>query len=88
MGLWPTQGDEKCIGPAITVHGTVALSFVIPSAAEGSAVLRTLRGNVLSRLLCLNYSRDSLQVRRKADCAPGAEQCIQCRLLAVADLHD
>src|SRR6185437_4629890 len=38
-------GDEKRLGPATTLHGTVALSFVIPSEAEGSAVLRTPRGN-------------------------------------------
>jgi len=31
MGLWPTQGDEKRLGPATTLLGTVALSFVIPS---------------------------------------------------------
>jgi hypothetical protein len=31
MGLWPTQGDEKRLGPATTFYGTVALSFVIPS---------------------------------------------------------
>ena len=30
MGLWPTQGDEKRLGPATTLYGTVALSFVIP----------------------------------------------------------
>jgi hypothetical protein len=31
MGLWPTEGDEKRLGPATTFYGTVALSFVIPS---------------------------------------------------------
>jgi hypothetical protein len=31
MGLRPTQGNEKRIGPATALHGTVALSFVIPS---------------------------------------------------------
>ena len=31
MGLWPTQGDEKRLGLATTLYGTVALSFVIPS---------------------------------------------------------
>jgi hypothetical protein len=41
MGLWPIQGDEKRLGPATTLYGTVALSFVIPSEAEGSAVLST-----------------------------------------------
>jgi hypothetical protein len=40
------QGDEKRFGPATTFYGTVALSFVIPSEAEGSAVPRTFRGNV------------------------------------------
>jgi hypothetical protein len=38
MGRRPTQGDEKRLGPATTLHRTVALSFVIPSEAEGSAV--------------------------------------------------
>jgi hypothetical protein len=47
MGLAAHQGDEKRLGPAITLYGTVALSFVIPrSEAEGSAVLRTFPGNV------------------------------------------
>jgi hypothetical protein len=32
--------------PATTFHVTVALSFVIPSEAEGSAVPRTSPGNV------------------------------------------
>ena len=38
MGLRPTQGNEKRLGPATTLYGAVALSFVIPSEAEGSAV--------------------------------------------------
>src|SRR3981081_1418912 len=38
MGLRPTQGDEKSLRPATTLYRTVAPSFVIPSAAEGSAV--------------------------------------------------
>ena len=46
MGLRPTQGDEKRLGPATTLYLTVALSFVIPSEAEGSAVPRTFPGNV------------------------------------------
>jgi hypothetical protein len=46
MGLRLTQGDEKRLGPAITLYRTVALSFVIPSEAEGSAVPRTSLGNV------------------------------------------
>ena len=46
MGLRPTQGDEERLGLATTLYGTVVLSFVIPSEAEGSAVPRTFRGNV------------------------------------------
>jgi hypothetical protein len=30
MGLPPTQGDEKRLGSATTLHRTVAISFVIP----------------------------------------------------------
>ena len=33
-GLRPTQGDEKRLGPASTLHGTVALSIVIPRACD------------------------------------------------------
>jgi hypothetical protein len=40
------QGNEKRYRSATTFYATVALSFVIPSEAEGSAVLRTLRGNI------------------------------------------
>jgi hypothetical protein len=47
MGLWPTQVDEKRLGPATTLYGTVALSFVIPSEAEGSAVPRIPPGNLV-----------------------------------------
>jgi len=32
--LWLTHGDEKRLGPATTLYGTVALSFVIPSEAD------------------------------------------------------
>jgi hypothetical protein len=46
MGLRPTQGNEKRLGPATTLYGTVAVSFVIPSVAEGPAVPRTLPGYV------------------------------------------
>jgi hypothetical protein len=45
MGQRPTQGDEKRLGPATTLYGTVALSFVIPSEAEGSAVPRIFPEN-------------------------------------------
>jgi hypothetical protein len=44
-----TQGDEKAYSTETTFHGTVALSFVIPSAAEGSAVPRTSPGKPESR---------------------------------------
>jgi hypothetical protein len=36
MGLRPTQGDEKRLGPATTLYGTVALPFVIPTEAKRS----------------------------------------------------
>jgi hypothetical protein len=36
---------EKRLGSATTLYGTVALSFVIPSEAEGSAVPRTSPGS-------------------------------------------
>src|ERR1700677_2630520 len=37
---------ENAFCPATALHGSVALPFVIPSAAEGSAVPRTFAGNV------------------------------------------
>jgi hypothetical protein len=46
VGPWSTQGNVKRLGQATTFYGTVALSFVIPSEAEGSAVPRTCPGNV------------------------------------------
>ena len=45
MGQWPIRVGEKRLGPGTTFYETVALSFVIPSEAEGSAVLRTFRGS-------------------------------------------
>jgi hypothetical protein len=45
MGLRSTKGYEKRLGPATTLYETVALSFVIPSAAEGSAVPQNSLGN-------------------------------------------
>ena len=36
---------EKRLGPATNFQGTIALSFVIPSEAEGSAVQRPFLGN-------------------------------------------
>jgi hypothetical protein len=36
MGLPPTQGDEKRLGPATTLYATVVLSFVIPTGAKRS----------------------------------------------------
>jgi hypothetical protein len=46
MGLWPPKVMKNGFCSATALHGGVALPFVIPSAAEGSAVPRTLRGNV------------------------------------------
>jgi hypothetical protein len=49
MVLRPTQGNEKRLGPASTLYGTVALSLSSRpkrSGAEGPAVPRTFRGNV------------------------------------------
>jgi hypothetical protein len=49
MGLRPIQGNEKRLGPASTLYGTVTLSLSSRpkrSGAEGPAVPRTLRGNV------------------------------------------
>jgi hypothetical protein len=31
MDVWPIQGDQKHLGPATALYGSVALSFVIPS---------------------------------------------------------
>jgi hypothetical protein len=44
----PGREDTDVFRPAATFHETVTLSFVIPSEAEGSAVLRTFPGNVFS----------------------------------------
>jgi hypothetical protein len=46
MGLRPTQVHEKRLRFRNHFPRKVALSFVIPSGAEGSAVPRTFRGNV------------------------------------------
>jgi hypothetical protein len=41
--------DQKRLGPATTLYATVALSFVIPTGAEGPAVPRTHRGMFFDR---------------------------------------
>ena len=41
-------------------HGSIALPFVIPSAAEGSAVQRTFTGNVLEPAPGLENSSNGL----------------------------
>jgi hypothetical protein len=46
MGLRSTRGDEKRLPFSNHFPWSVALPFVIPSAAEGSAVPRTSPGNV------------------------------------------
>jgi hypothetical protein len=43
----PPKVIEKRLGPATTLYSTYALPFVIPTEAEGPAVLLTIRGNVL-----------------------------------------
>jgi len=40
MGLRPTQGDEKRLGPATTLYGAVALSFVIRRSSRLAEVSR------------------------------------------------
>ena len=42
----PPKGMKNAFCPVTALHGSVAFPFVIPSAAEGSAVQRTFRGNV------------------------------------------
>jgi hypothetical protein len=44
----PPMVVKNAFCPATALHGSVALPFVIPSEAEGSAVLRTIPGNVFS----------------------------------------
>jgi hypothetical protein len=49
MGQRPTQDNEKRLGPASTLYGTVTLSLSSRperSGAEGPAVPRTFRGYV------------------------------------------
>src|ERR1700733_9673506 len=46
LSIRPVQTRfQKRLASATTVYGTVAISFVIPSEAEGSGVLRTSLGN-------------------------------------------
>jgi hypothetical protein len=42
----PPKVVKNAFCPATTLHGSVTLPFVIPSVAEGSAVLRTIPGNI------------------------------------------
>ncbi len=42
----PTKVMKNTFCPPNALHGSVALPFVIPSVAEGSAVSRTFPGNV------------------------------------------
>jgi hypothetical protein len=70
VGLWPTHGDEKRLGPATTLDGTVAFSFVIPSEAEGSAVPPSFLGNVFrpsveaDRLCATQLDREAETAKR------------------------
>jgi hypothetical protein len=56
LGGPQAQYNENALGPAATFHITTTLSFVIPSVAEGSAVPRTLRGNVLVERSAVPFS--------------------------------
>jgi hypothetical protein len=47
---------EKRFGPAITLSGTVALPFVIPSEVEGSAVSADLSWKCFSELSVVEKS--------------------------------
>jgi len=64
MGLRPTQGDEKRLGPAYTLYRTVILSLSSRpkrSGAEGPAVPRTLRGDVFRQSVAyLRFSFSAL----------------------------
>jgi hypothetical protein len=42
----PPKEMKNILGPPTALHGSVALPFVIPSEAEGSAVLQAYPGNV------------------------------------------
>jgi hypothetical protein len=46
MAFGPRKVMKSGFCSATALHGSVALPFVIPSAAEGSAVQRTYPGNV------------------------------------------
>jgi hypothetical protein len=72
MGLWPTRGDEKRLGPAITFYGTAALPFVIPSEAEGSAVLRTCRGMFSTERTRISYRAELATSPMRLSVAKGA----------------
>ena len=48
MSLRPTQGDENASVQQLLSIEPLPFPFVIPSEAEGSAVPRTFRGNVLT----------------------------------------
>jgi hypothetical protein len=72
MGLRPTQGNEKRLGPASTLYGTVTLSLSSRperSGAEGPAVPQTLRGDVFRQSVAewrdlrfsFRFSNDSAQ---------------------------
>jgi hypothetical protein len=49
----PPKWLKNAFRPVTTVHGSVALPFVIPNEAEGSAVPQTIPGNVFRQRSCL-----------------------------------
>jgi hypothetical protein len=62
----PHQGMKKLSVRRPLSHGSVALLFVIPSAAEGSAVLRTFPGNMESRCAKKLSSRPERSVAERS----------------------
>jgi hypothetical protein len=66
MGMLLTEVDEK--RPSVQQplsNGNVALPFVIPSATEGSAVPRTIPGNVIVSSALLEIRRPEQQPRHQ-----------------------
>ena len=56
--------NELCeaVTTTITPNGRVTLPFVIPSAAEGSAVLRAIPGNVFDGTLPGGMANESIWI--------------------------
>jgi hypothetical protein len=79
LNFRPVQIGQR-LGSATTVYGTVALSFVIPSEAEGSAVSRTYPGNAEY------YTQTKLSSRPESH-GPAATQGSEKRLGPASTLY-